>query len=274
MPWASFVLGLEVYRLMHTLREFYEYRELLKTNVRKDIRGRYKGTFLGMLWTFINPLLQVFVYYLVFPYLMRDAMPNFVVYLITAMFPWNFFMSSVVGATGCIKGNAGVVKKVYFPRKILVLSQVISNMINFFFSVPIILLFVVIFGIPLTWHLVWLPVIAIVEGCLCYGLGLILSAINVYAQDVESLVQFFLNLLFYATPIIYSVDMFGPETPVYPLIQNNPMTKIVTAYRNIFMYDLDPYWYGIGIVFLISIVLIVIGNWVFNKLEKGFAEEL
>ncbi len=104
---------------MKSIREFYEYRELLKTNVRKDIRGRYKGSFLGVLWTFLTPLLQVLVYYLVFPYLMRGGMPNFLVYLITGIFPWNFFQSGVVGATGCIKANEGVVKKVYFPRKIL-----------------------------------------------------------------------------------------------------------------------------------------------------------
>lgn len=260
---------------MKTLREFYEYRELLKTNVRKDIRGRYKGSFLGMLWTFLNPLLQVLVYFLVFPYLMRNNMGNlFLPYLITAMFPWNFFLSSVVGATGCIKGNAGIVNKVYFPRKILVLSQVISNMINFFFSVPIILIFIVIFNLPLTWHLLWLPVIVLIEALFCYGIGLILSAINVYAQDVENIVQFVLNLLFYATPIIYSVDMFRAESPFQPLIQANPMTMLVNAYRNVFMYGADPNWMMLGIVLLLGIVLTFIGNHVFNRLEKGFAEEL
>lgn len=259
---------------MHTLREFYDYRELLKTNVRKDIRGRYKGSILGMLWTFINPLLQVFVYYLVFPHLMKGSMPNFLIYLICAMFPWNFFLASVVGATGCIKGNAGIVKKVYFPRKILVLSQVLSNLVNFFFSVPIILIFVLIFKIPLTWHLIWLPVIAIVEAFFCYGIGLFLSAINVYVQDVENLVQFFLNLLFYGTPIIYSLDMFPPEHILYKLIECNPMTMLVNCYRNIFMYGTDPSWTALSIVFVLAIVLTVFGNWVFNKLEKGFAEEL
>lgn len=259
---------------MHTLREFYEYRELLKTNVRKDIRGRYKGSFLGMLWTFLNPLLQVFVYYLVFPYLMRTPIPNFLVYLITAMFPWNFFLGSIVGSTGCIKGSAGLINKVYFPRKILVLSQVLSNMINFFFSIPILLIFVVIFGIPLTWHLLWLPVIAIIEGLLCYGIGLILAAINVYVQDVENIVQFILNLLFYATPIIYSIDMFSPDTKLYWIVRYNPMTMLMNAYRNVFMYDANPSLKALGLVLGLAIIAIIIGNWVFNRLEKGFAEEL
>ncbi|WP_317300696.1 ABC transporter permease [Allobaculum stercoricanis] len=259
---------------MQTLREFYEYRELLKTNVRKDIRGRYKGSILGMLWSFINPLLQVFVYYLVFPYLMRGSMENFLVFLITAFFPWNFFLASINGATGCIKANAGIIKKVYFPRKILILSQVISNLINFFFAVPIILIFVVIFQIPLTWNLIFLPLIAVVEALLCYGCGLILSAINVYVQDVENLVQFFLNLLFYGTPIIYSLDMFPSGSMLYFLVSHNPMTLLMNCYRNVMMYGTMPEWGSLAVLLLISFVLIMIGNWVFDKLQKGFAEEL
>ncbi|WP_019893076.1 ABC transporter permease [Allobaculum stercoricanis] len=259
---------------MQTLREFYEYRELLKTNVRKDIRGRYKGSILGMLWSFINPLLQVFVYYLVFPYLMRGSMENFLVFLITAFFPWNFFLASINGATGCIKANAGIIKKVYFPRKILILSQVISNLINFFFAVPIILIFVVIFQIPLTWNLIFLPLIAVVEALLCYGCGLILSAINVYVQDVENLVQFFLNLLFYGTPIIYSLDMFPSGSMLYFLVSHNPMTLLMNCYRNVMMYGTMPEWGSLAVLLLISFVLIMMGNWVFDKLQKGFAEEL
>ncbi len=259
---------------MDTLREFYEYRELLKTNVRKDIRGRYKGSVLGMLWTFINPLLQVLVYYLVFPYLMKGTMDNFLIYLITGMFPWTFFMSSVVGCTSCIKANAGIVKKVYFPRKILVLSQVLSNLVNFLIEVPIMMIFCVLFGIPLTWHLLWIPVIALIETLLIYGIGLILSAINVYVQDVENLVTFFLNLLFYGTPIVYQLGMFPSTSILYKLVQLNPMTMIVNAYRNVFMFDTDPEWKSLLCVFLLAILLIWAGSKIFDRLQRGFAEEL
>lgn len=259
---------------MNTLREFYEYRELLKTNVRKDLRGRYKGSFLGMLWTFINPLLQVYVYFLVFPYLMGRNVPDFLPYLITGMFPWNFFMGSVIGTTGCIKGNAGVVKKVYFPRKILVLSQVLSNLINFFFTVPIMIFFVLIFRIPLSWNLLWIPVIAVIEAIFIYGIGLILSSINVYVQDVENIVQFLLNLMFYGTPIVYYLNIFQPGSLLYRLICLNPMTMLVNAYRAVFMYQQAPGWKSLSFVLILGLILCVFGSWVFNKLQKGFAEEL
>lgn len=259
---------------MNTIREFYEYRELLKTNVRKDIRGRYKGSFLGVLWTFLTPLLQVFVYYLVFPYLMRGGMENFLVYLITGIFPWNFFNNSVVGSTGCIKANEGVVKKVYFPRKILVLSQILSGLINFFISIPIMLIFCIIYQIPLTWNVLWVPVIGVLEALLTYGIGLVLAAVNVYVQDVSSIIQFILNLLFYGTPIVYSLSLFNSANILAVLIRLNPLTMIVDACRAVMMYGTMPDLRALGIVLVLGIVLTMFGTWVFDRLQKGFAEEL
>ncbi len=205
---------------------------------------------------------------------MGGAMENFLVYLITGMFPWNFFLGSVVGCTGCIKGNAGLVNKVYFPRKILVLSQVLSNLINFFFTVPIMMIFCLVFNIQLTFQLLWVPVIALIEAILVYGIGLILSAVNVYVQDVENIVQFFLNLAFYATPIVYDLNIFPSTSILYQIIRLNPMTMLVNAYRNVFMFGAAPGWRSMSLVLVLGIVLIIFGNWVFNKLQRGFAEEL
>lgn len=120
---------------MKLFKNLYAYRELLKTNIKKDIRGRYKGSFLGILWSFINPLLQVVVYWIVFPYLMgRGAMDgeNYLIYLITGLIPWSFFMTTVASGTTIIKANAGIIKKVYFPREILPISTVASGLVNFF----------------------------------------------------------------------------------------------------------------------------------------------
>ena len=117
---------------MNVLKEIYEYRELLKTNIKKDIRGRYKGSFLGILWSFINPLLQVLVYAIVFPFLMRGAQgDNYVIYLIAGLIPWTFFTTVINGGTTSIKANAGIIKKVYFPREILLISLVGSGLSNF-----------------------------------------------------------------------------------------------------------------------------------------------
>lgn len=262
---------------MTLFKQLYAYRELLKTNIKKDIRGRYKGSFLGILWSFINPLLQVVVYWIVFPYLMgRGAMDgqNYLIYLITGLIPWTFFMTVVSQGTTCIKANAGIIKKVYFPREILPISMVASGLVNFFISCIIILVFLIGSGTGVSYHIVLVPVIAIVEATLALGIIFILSAINVYVQDVENIVTFILNMLMYGTPIIYQLSQFGSSGVLYTLIKYNPMTVIIDAYRDVFMYHEWINWTGLGIVFLMSLILVIIGYFIFKKLEKGFAEQL
>ena len=198
-------------------KNLYQYRELLKTNVQKEIRGKYKGSFLGILWSFLNPLLMVLVYAIVFPYIMRTNIDNYLVYLITGVIPWNFFTTCITTGCNCVWINGGIIKKVYFPREILPISVVVAGLINFLISCVIILLFVLFSGIGFSIQLLWLPLIAIIQAILSLGLLFILSAINVYVRDIEYIVGFFLNLLFYATPILYTVDMFPPNFNGYSI---------------------------------------------------------
>ncbi|WP_217947036.1 ABC transporter permease [Faecalibaculum rodentium] len=260
---------------MQIFSDLYRYRELLKTNIKKDIRGRYKGSFLGILWSFLNPLLQVLVYYFVFPYLMRGAIPNYMVYLITGMIPWNYFLVTVTSGTTAIKANGGILKKVYFPREILLVSQVCSGWINFMISCVIILIFCLVFGVGFSWQLILVPIISLIEAVFIMGIILILGAINVYVQDVEYIVQFILNMAFYATPVIYSLEQFqGASGLLFNLVKLNPMTMLIDAYRDCFLYHVWPNWTNLIIVFTMGLVITIIGFWVFKKLEKGFAEEL
>ena len=127
---------------MQLINNLYNYRELLKSNVKKEIRGKYKGSILGILWSFVNPLLMVLVYAIVFPYIMRVKTDNYLVYLITAIIPWNYFTTAINQGMITVRMNAGIIKKVYFPREILPISVVTSGLVNFFISCIIILIFV------------------------------------------------------------------------------------------------------------------------------------
>lgn len=262
---------------MDFFKDLYQYRELLKTNVHKDIRGRYKGSFLGILWTFLNPLLQVFVYYLVFPYLFRASLiPNFLCFLITGIIPWNLFITVVNGGTTVFKANGGIIKKVYFPREILLVSQVLSGIVNFLISCIIILIFCICTGAGISYHLILLPVLIAIEGLLSLGIIFILGSINVYVQDMENIVQFILNLLFYGTPIIYSLSMFSSAkgTILFKLVEINPLTIIINGYRDIFLNHVWPDPIPLFCVFMLAVVTCIVGYFIFKKLEKGFAEEL
>lgn len=258
---------------MKWFSELRQYREFLRTNVKKDIRGKYKASFLGVLWSFINPLLQVVVYAIVFPYIMRVQTPNYLVFLICGIIPWTWFVTSISSGTTSITQNANLIKKVYFPREILAISTVTSGAVNFLISCIIIVLFAVFSGIGISWHIVFLPMIMILQYLVSLSLVFLTSAFNVYVKDVEYMVAFVLNLMFYATPILYTSEMFsGSKFAI--IFKLNPMAYIVESYRNIFYAHEIPGLKSMGILFGISVVLLIICYLVFKKLEKRFAEEI
>lgn len=257
---------------MSIFKDLYQYRELLKTNIHKEIRGKYKGSILGILWSFLNPLLMVLVYAIVFPYIMRMQQDHYLIYLITGIIPWIFFTTVITSGCNCVWINGGIIKKVYFPREILPISVVGAALVNFLISCIIIVIFVLLGGIGLSINTLWLPVIAIIQSIFSLGLLFILSSINVYIRDVEYIVAFFINLLFYATPIIYNASMF-PEKYRW-ILYLNPMSNFVDAYRNIFYLGQAPNFVSLGVMCIISILVLMIGYLVFRKLEKGFAEEV
>ena len=253
-------------------KELYHYRELLKTNIKKEIRGKYKGSFLGVLWSFVNPLLQVLVYAIVFPLVLKSTQPNYVTFLIIGILPWTWFVTSIASGTPCILYNSGIIKKVYFPREILPISIVTSGLINFLISCFIILIFVLVSGIGLSVNIMYLPLVLIVQYSLQLGLLLMFSAINVYIRDAEYIINFFVNMLFYATPILYASTLF-PEKYRW-LLHLNPLSTIINSYRDIFYYKTSPNLMMLSLVFCASFIILVLGYTVFRKLEKGFAEEV
>ncbi len=260
---------------MKIIKELYNYRELLKTNIKKEIRGKYKGSAIGVLWSFINPLLTVVVYAIVFPYLMRMQQDNYLQFLICGIIPWTFFTSVVQQGNLTIKANAGIVKKVYFPRIILPISVAVSALINFMISCLIIIIFLLLGGIGISWHILFVPIIATIQLVFSLGIALILSSVNVYLQDVEYIVNFMIQLLFYGTPVLYSIEMFSTAPPILLfLVKLNPMTHFVEAYRNVFMYHSLPNLENMTIIIIASVLLLYIGYIIFDKLEKGFAEEI
>ncbi len=257
---------------MQLVKNLYNYRELLKSNVKKEIRGKYKGSFLGVLWSFVNPLLQVAVYAIVFPYIMRVQTDNYLIYLIIGIIPWTFFTTVINQGMITVRMNAGIIKKVYFPREILPISVALSGLINFLISCIIIVLFCLFGGVGITWHIIFLPLIALLQFILTLGIVFALSAINIYIKDTEYLVTFLINMLFYATPILYEASLF-PEKIRF-ILYLNPMTQVIDAYRNIFLYHQMPDLMGIVYLVLIAVILFFLGLLIFRKLEKGFAEEV
>ncbi len=257
---------------MNIIKDLYKYRELLKTNIKKDVGGKYKNSFLGVLWSFISPLLQIAVYALVFQVILKSDIENYTVYLCCGLIPWQYFSAVILRGAACIIDNGNIIKKVYFPREILPISVVTSEGVNFLISTIIILGFVLVGGIGLSINILWYFVIIAIQYIISIGFAFIVSSLSVYFRDLLHLLGIIIQLLFYATPIVYSVN--NVPVNLQWLIKINPMSYLIEAYRNIFYNKVPPEPKGLLIALTMGICLCFIGYFVFKKLEKRFAEEL
>ncbi len=258
--------------MFKVFKNLYNYRELLKTNVKKEIRGKYKNSFLGVLWSFLNPLLQIAVYAIVFPLILRNTQENYVIFLCCGLIPWTFFSTAISRSAFTMVENGNILKKVYFPREILPISIVTSEAVNFLISTIIIIVFVLFSGLGITKYIIFYPIVFLAQYLLLIALSFIVSSICVYIRDLQHFIGIFLQLLFYGTPIVYAVDTI-PENFKW-ILNINPMTYVINGYRDIFYNQTMPNINALLILIVAVLIAIVIGYIIFNKLQKGFAEEL
>jgi len=258
--------------VMSFVNELYKYREFLKTSIHKEFRGKYKKSFLGVLWSFLNPLCQLLIYSLVFPFIIGNSIENYVVFLIIALMPWTFFNSTVIQSAACIVNNAGIVKKVYFPREILPISTTTSNLISFLITQIIVFIALLVSGIGIGESIIVFPIIVLMQYILQLGLAFVFSAITVFVRDVEYIINIFMMLMFYLCPIVYDVGMIPDNLLVF--FKLNPMFHIIELYRTI-LYDKEfPSFFSVVGVFGVCIIVLLLGYFVFSKMKKKFAEEL
>lgn len=258
---------------MKRIKEIYAYREMIFSLVKRDLKGRYKGSALGFLWTFLNPLFQLLVYTMVFSVIMRAGIEDYYIFLFVALIPWIFFGTSVSGGASCIMAQQDMVKKIYFPREVLPIAYVTSLFINMLLSFCVVfaVLFVAGYSIsPL--GLLCLPLIMIVEYILALGIAMIVSAVTVYLRDLEYLLSIITMAWQFLTPVMYSIDMIPEEARwVFAL---NPMTPVIMAYRDILYYGKEPELQTLASAIGLGVVLFAIGWFVFDRLQRRFVEEL
>lgn len=254
-------------------REIFQYREMIFSLVKRDLRGRYKGSVLGFLWTFINPLLQLLVYTMVFSVIMRSGIEDYYMFLFVALVPWIFFSTSLTGGSSCIIAQQDMVKKIYFPREVLPIAHVTSQFINMLLSFIVIFAVLIIGRYPLRFRtLLCLPVVMVVEYILAMGITMVVAAITVYLRDVEYILGIFTMAWQFLTPVMYSVDMV-PER-LQNIFYLNPMTPIIVAYRKILYEGEVPQLSTLVSGTVMGIIILGIGWMLFHHLQKHFVEEL
>jgi ABC-type polysaccharide/polyol phosphate export permease len=270
------------------LRELQHYRYLLRNLISRDLKARYKNSVLGILWSILNPLFLMIVFTILFSVLANNQIRDYPIFVLTGLIPWNFFSGSLTSGTTSITGNSGLVKKVYFPRELLPTAALLSNLVNFLFAFMVLVLFLYIFGIGLTIHALWVPLILVTQLIFTLGLVLLLGSLTVFYRDVLMILEVVMLAWFFLTPVFYSLEMFGNTATVlgytfYPaqlLRWLNPMASIIDGYRTVLWGTYDsggpaamypPYLLR---TFVTSVIVLILGYSVFNRLNPVFGEKL
>ena len=257
---------------MNFFKNLYNYRELLKTNVQKDVRGKYKKSFLGVLWSFLNPLLQIAVYAFIFGKILNAGEENYAIFICCGLIPWMLFSTAINRSTTVMVENGGIIKKVYFPREILPISMVTAETVNFIISSVIIIAFVLIGGLGIHWTWIFYPLILLILYIFLIGISFIMSSVTVYFRDLQHFTGVFMQMLFYATPIAYSASRVPVKFSW--VVKFNPMAYVIDGFRSIFLYHKMPDITGLCILGIVGLAVFVLGYLIFNKLQRQFAEEL
>jgi len=262
------------------LNEVWAYRDLLVLLVRRDFVSFYKQTILGPLWFFIQPLFTTIIFTFIFGNLAgisTDELPKPLFYMagITA---WNYFADCLTKTSSVFRDNAGIFGKVYFPRLIMPLSIVVSNLVRFGVQMLLFLILMAYYYLAganfnVSWAICLFPIIVILMALLGLGAGMIISAMTTKYRDLAFLISFGVQLLMYATTVIYPLSEAIKKYPAYVwIIEYNPMTPIIETFRYGFLGQGSFSWLNLGYATLVTMILMLLGTIVFNKVERNFVD--
>jgi lipopolysaccharide transport system permease protein len=271
------------------IRELYEYRYLLKNLVIRDLKVRYKNSFLGVIWSLLHPLLMMMVYTILFTILIpNEGVDKYPVFILVALIPWQFHTGTLNASIQSITGNASIIKKVYFPRILLPVATILSNLVNLWLASGVLLILIYAFDVGLTVHALWVPLILLTQIIFLLGISLIFSTMQTFYRDTAMIMEVGLLAWFFLTPVFYPFERFGNQAEVFGLVFNparlmrwlNPMASIVDGYRTVLWGNvggngpasMDPL--ALLRTFITAVLVFIIGYVVFSRSEHLFGEKL
>lgn len=257
---------------MSIFRVFGQYRELLNQLTMREIKQRYKQSVLGYAWVILNPFFTMLVMAFVFSIIMRipDLGVPYPIYLYAGLLPWTLFTNSLTSSANALVGNAGLLSKIYFPREIFVLSTILAKIVDFLLSCSIFVIFMIYYQVPLSWNILWVIPIFLIQQIFTYGLSLFLAAANLFYRDIQYLLSLILLIWMYLTPVIYATEFFPAKYQW--IFKLNPMAVIINAYRKVILAQGTPNLQSLGIALGVSVIILAITYQLFKKAEGVFAD--
>lgn len=255
--------------MTNNIRYLYDLVVIL---TKKEIQIRYKSNVLGYLWSIGNPILFSLIYYFAFKIFMKVQVENYPLFLICALFPWQWASNSINNNLWAFLGNANIIKKTNFPKSVLPLSNILMECFHFLLAIPIILLSLYIANIDISLSIIlYVPILTFIQLLLVYGISLFFGTLNLFFRDMQRFVELGMTMLFYATPIFYEPSMV-PEKYQW-VLDVNPFARLIMSWRDLFMHGRFD-WDNVVYLFMLSIIWLIIGFYTYNKLKYRFAEVL
>ncbi len=262
--------------MWRNLQQLPRYRGLIQTLVARELKARYRGSVLGFVWSFINPLLLLSIYSVIFTAFLpasKDLPTPYPLFMFCGILPWTWFAASLNESAGSLISGGNLIRKVLFPAEVLPIVTVLANMVHFLLGLPILIIFLFAYGhYPVPSHLLWFPVIVLIQLVLTIGLAFALSALTVHFRDIRDILSNVLTLWFFATPIIY----FWRQPGIIerkPWLNWNPFTHLAIGYQEIFFFQQGfGAWRGLAADAVLAVVVFLAGYWLFDRLRDSFAE--
>jgi lipopolysaccharide transport system permease protein len=264
--------------MLRNLRELWQYRGLLWALTVRELKARYRASVLGFLWTFLNPSLSMGVYVVVFGFLMDTGLVRYPLYVFSGLLPWIYFSSSVLGGTSAVSDRRDLLTKVRFPAQVLPATVVLTNLVNFCLSVPLLLGLSMAYQHWPTWHVVFAVPVVLVQTLFTLAITYLLSALNVTFRDLQHIVANVMQMVFFLSPVVWSLDGIRGRSgfdaaQVQQAIQyGNPVAAVMVAWRDIFYEHRVPAGRPLLWVAVVSIVFLAISSAIFEKRREDFAE--
>lgn len=263
------------------LKELWAYRDLIYNLVVRDLKVRYKNSLLGVVWSWLNPLMMMLIFTFVFGILYKQQnIPNYHVLFLSALLPWNFFAGAVMGGIPSVVSNSNLVKKVYFPREVLPISVVLSSLVNFVIALPVFFLLALVSGVKPTAYVLFLPLPILIEVIFAIGVVLILSTLEVFYRDTHMLMDVGMQAWFFLTPVIYPIKQLSEEITLFGITFNpgvwlfrlNPMASIINTYQDMLYYGTITAGDFFARTAVTALLVLAFGYWFFRHFSGKFGE--
>jgi len=254
------------------LQDIRKRKDLILYLVKSGLKAEHRNSYLGYFWWLLDPLLNIAVYYFLVVIILGRGGPDYPIFLVIGLIVWRWMSSSINTSANSVLRYSSIINQVYLPKFIFPLSFTITQLVNFLFGTVVIGIFLAIFGIMPTWHVVFLPVIIVITVIFLLAIGSVLGFFTVFIRDIDNLLSHVIRIFFYASPIIWEGGRLPPEYSLFVAI--NPIDIIVDSFRDVLMYHQTPNFISLGIIFVLSVIVLIFMLRHFSKNEHKIIKAL